>query len=77
MVERSSPNREVLGSNPGLGIVLVGYGCITHVVVPRRLDGALNRGQVCVRMHLRSCQGGEQSAKKSTENYAQTRDKNK
>ena len=47
MVERLPPNREVPGSNPGPGIVLVGYGCTTHVVVPRRSDGTLNRGLVC------------------------------
>ena len=36
------------GSIPGPGIVQVGYGCTTHVVVPRRSDGTLNRGLVCV-----------------------------
>ena len=55
VVTCSPPNHKVPGSNPGPGIVLVGYGCTTHVVVPRRSDGTLNRGPVCVRMHLRSC----------------------
>ena len=32
-----------------------GYGCITLVVVPRLPRGTLNRGAVCVRMHLSAC----------------------
>merc|ERR1711954_324268 len=48
VVERSPPNRKVLGSSPGPGIGQVGYGCTTHVVVPRRSDGTLNRGLVSV-----------------------------
>ena len=55
VVERSPPNQKVPGSSPARGIVLIGYGCTIHVVVPRRSDGTLNRGLVCVRMHLRSC----------------------
>ena len=55
VVERSPPNQKVPGLSPARGIMLVGYGCTTHVVVPRRSDGTLNRGLVCVRMHLRSC----------------------
>merc|ERR1711879_817356 len=39
---------KVPGSIPGPGTVPVGYGCTTHVVVPRRSDGTLNRGLVCV-----------------------------
>merc|ERR1712115_161148 len=42
------PNQKVQGSSPGPGIVQVGYGCTTNVVVPRRSDGTLNRGLVCV-----------------------------
>ena len=41
-------NQKVPGSSPARGFVLVGYGCTTHVVVPRRSDGTLNRGLVCV-----------------------------
>ena len=55
LVERSPPYREVPSLKPGPGIVLVAYGCTSHVVVPRRSDGTLNRGPVCVRMHLSSC----------------------
>ena len=51
LVEHLPPNRKVPGSIPGLGIVLVGYGCTTHVVVPRRSDGTLNRGLVYVAHH--------------------------
>ena len=32
-----------------------GYGCSTLVVVPRFPPRTLNRGTVCVTMHLRSC----------------------
>ena len=55
MVERSPPNQKVQGLSPARSIVLVRYGCTIHVVVPRRSDGTLNQGLVCVRMHLRSC----------------------
>merc|ERR1711954_231925 len=48
VVEPPPPNQKVPGSSPGPGIVQVGYGCTTHVVVPRRSDGTLNRGLVCV-----------------------------
>ena len=54
MVELSPAKKKAPGSNPGPGMVPLGYGCTTHVVVPRRSDGTLNRGPVCVRMHLRS-----------------------
>ena len=47
MVECSPAKRKVPGSNPGPGKVLLGYGCTTLVVVPRRSDGTLNRGLVC------------------------------
>ena len=48
VVEPPPPNQKVPGSSPGPGIVQAGYGCTTHVVVPRRSDGTLNRGLVCV-----------------------------
>ena len=49
VVKRSPAKRKVLGSNPSPGMVLLGYGCTTLVVVPRRSDGTLNRGLVCAR----------------------------
>ena len=39
VVACSPPNLKVPGLNSGLGIVLVGYGCTTHVVVLRRSMG--------------------------------------
>ena len=56
LIEYLTPNQKVPGSTMArAGIVLIGYGCTTHVVVLRLSDGTLNRGPVCVRMHLRIC----------------------
>ena len=43
------------GSIPGPGTVQPWLCVLLNVVMPRRSDGTLNRGPVCVRMHLRSC----------------------
>ena len=43
------------GSIPGPGIVHLWFCVLLNEVTPRRSDGTLNRGLVCVRMHLRTC----------------------
>ena len=43
------------GFNPRLRQVQCGYGCTSLVVVLRLPQGMLNRGAICVRMHLSSC----------------------
>ena len=43
------------GSIPGPGIVHLWICVLLNEVTPRRSDGTLNRGLVCVRMHLRTC----------------------
>ena len=43
------------GSIPGPGTVQPWLCVLLNVVMPRRSDGTLNRGPVCVRMHLRTC----------------------
>ena len=53
-IARRTHNPRVVGSTP-----VHGAGCIlgkgTWALFPRLPRGALNRGAVCVRMHLRSC----------------------